>query len=40
VHDRVQELLAGGVDELLLLAIPVADEARERGQLLRVIGYF
>lgn len=38
VRDRVQELLASGVDELLLLALPMADEARERKQLLRLIG--
>lgn len=38
VRDRVQELLASGVDELMLLAIPIADEAMERRQLLHVIG--
>src|SRR5713101_3175059 len=38
VRDRVQELLANGLDELLLLAIPIADEATERKQLLHLIG--
>jgi alkanesulfonate monooxygenase SsuD/methylene tetrahydromethanopterin reductase-like flavin-dependent oxidoreductase (luciferase family) len=38
VRDRVQELLANGLDELLLLAIPIADEAIERKQLLHLIG--
>jgi alkanesulfonate monooxygenase SsuD/methylene tetrahydromethanopterin reductase-like flavin-dependent oxidoreductase (luciferase family) len=40
VRDRVQELLAGGVDELLLLAIPIANEAMEREELLHLIGSF
>ena len=38
VRDRVQELLANGLDELLLLAMPIADEAMERKQLLHLIG--
>jgi F420-dependent oxidoreductase-like protein len=38
VRDRVQELLASGVDELLLTLMPIADEAREREQLLRLVG--
>jgi F420-dependent oxidoreductase-like protein len=38
VRDRVQALLGSGLDELLLLAIPIADEARERAQLLHLIG--
>ncbi|QBD79688.1 LLM class flavin-dependent oxidoreductase [Ktedonosporobacter rubrisoli] len=38
VRDRVQELLASGLDELLLLAIPIVDEAMERKQLLHLIG--
>ena len=37
VEKRVRELLASGLDELLLMLIPVADEARERQQLVRVI---
>jgi alkanesulfonate monooxygenase SsuD/methylene tetrahydromethanopterin reductase-like flavin-dependent oxidoreductase (luciferase family) len=37
VRDRVQELLASGLDELLLLAIPIADEAMERRQMLHLI---
>jgi alkanesulfonate monooxygenase SsuD/methylene tetrahydromethanopterin reductase-like flavin-dependent oxidoreductase (luciferase family) len=38
VRDRVQELLASGLDELLLIAMPIADEVRERKQLLDLIG--
>ena len=38
VRDRVRELLASGLDELLLLGIPIADEAMERKQLLHLIG--
>jgi alkanesulfonate monooxygenase SsuD/methylene tetrahydromethanopterin reductase-like flavin-dependent oxidoreductase (luciferase family) len=38
VRDRVQELLGSGLDELLLLAIPIADEAMERKQMLHLIG--
>lgn len=38
VRGRVQELFASGLDELLLLAIPIADEAMEREQLLHLIG--
>ncbi|HET8840500.1 MAG TPA: LLM class flavin-dependent oxidoreductase [Ktedonobacteraceae bacterium] len=38
VRNRVHELLASGLDELLLLAIPIADEARERKHLLELIG--
>ena len=38
VRDRVQELLTGGLDELLLLALPIVDEATERKQLLHLIG--
>jgi alkanesulfonate monooxygenase SsuD/methylene tetrahydromethanopterin reductase-like flavin-dependent oxidoreductase (luciferase family) len=38
VRDRVQELLANGLDELLLLAMPIADEAMERKHLLHLIG--
>jgi alkanesulfonate monooxygenase SsuD/methylene tetrahydromethanopterin reductase-like flavin-dependent oxidoreductase (luciferase family) len=37
VRDRVQELLTNGLDELLLLAIPIVDEAMERKQLLHLI---
>jgi len=35
---RVQELLASGLSELQLLAIPIADEQVERKQLLHLIG--
>jgi alkanesulfonate monooxygenase SsuD/methylene tetrahydromethanopterin reductase-like flavin-dependent oxidoreductase (luciferase family) len=38
VEKRVRELIASGLDELLLMLVPVADEAREREQLLQVIG--
>ncbi len=38
VRDRVQELLVSGLDELLLLPIPIVDEAIERKQLFRLIG--
>lgn len=38
VEKRLRELIASGLDELLLMMVPVADEAREREQLLRVIG--
>jgi len=37
VEKRLRELLASGLDELLLMLIPVADEAREREQLVQVI---
>lgn len=33
----VRELLASGLDELLLMLVPVTDEAREREQLMQVI---
>lgn len=38
VGQRLRELLASGLDELLLMLIPVKDEARERSELLQVIG--
>ncbi len=38
VEQRLRELLASGLDELLLMLIPVKDEARERGELMQVIG--
>jgi alkanesulfonate monooxygenase SsuD/methylene tetrahydromethanopterin reductase-like flavin-dependent oxidoreductase (luciferase family) len=38
VRDRVQELLASGLDELLLITMPIADEAKERKQLFDLIG--
>jgi len=38
VKQRVQALIASGLDELLLMLVPVADEARERAQLARLIG--
>jgi F420-dependent oxidoreductase-like protein len=37
VEKRVRELLASGLDELMLMLVPVADEAREREQLIQVI---
>jgi alkanesulfonate monooxygenase SsuD/methylene tetrahydromethanopterin reductase-like flavin-dependent oxidoreductase (luciferase family) len=38
VEKRLRELIASGLDELLLMLVPIADEAREREQLLQVIG--
>lgn len=38
VSRRIRELLASGLDELLLMLIPVKDEASERSELLQVIG--
>src|SRR2546421_3881691 len=38
VEKRVRELIASGLDELLLMQVPVADEASELAQLMRVIG--
>lgn len=37
VEKRLRELIASGLDELLLMPVPVANEAREREQLLQVI---
>jgi F420-dependent oxidoreductase-like protein len=37
VEKRVRELIASGLDELLLMLVPVADEAREREQLMQII---
>ena len=38
VEKRLRELLASSLDELMLMLVPVADEVREREQLLQVIG--
>jgi len=38
VEKRVRELIASGLDELLLMLVPVADEAHERERLIQVIG--
>jgi F420-dependent oxidoreductase-like protein len=38
VQQRIRELLASGLDELLIAPVPVADEERERQQLLHLIG--
>ncbi len=38
VETRLRELLASGLDELMLMLVPVADEASERAQLIRVMG--
>ncbi|HJT55351.1 MAG TPA: LLM class flavin-dependent oxidoreductase [Ktedonobacteraceae bacterium] len=38
VEQRLRELIASGLDELLLMLVPVADEASERRQLMEVIG--
>jgi F420-dependent oxidoreductase-like protein len=37
VEKRLREQLASGLDELLLMLVPVADEGREREQLIQVI---
>lgn len=37
VEKRLRELLASGLDELLVMLIPVADETREREQLMQII---
>ena len=37
VQQRVRELIESGLDELLLMMVPVADETREREQLLQII---
>lgn len=37
VEKRLRELIASGLDELLLMPVPVVNEAREREQLLQVI---
>lgn len=38
IAERLRELIAGGLDELMLMLIPVADETREREQLMQIIG--
>src|SRR6266516_3050731 len=38
VEKRLRELIASGLDELMLMLVPVADEEREREQLMQVIG--
>jgi alkanesulfonate monooxygenase SsuD/methylene tetrahydromethanopterin reductase-like flavin-dependent oxidoreductase (luciferase family) len=38
VRDRLKELLASGLDELLLQLRPIADETKERQQLLQLVG--
>jgi alkanesulfonate monooxygenase SsuD/methylene tetrahydromethanopterin reductase-like flavin-dependent oxidoreductase (luciferase family) len=38
VRQRVQELLASGLDEVQLQLMPIADEERERKQLLKLVG--
>jgi F420-dependent oxidoreductase-like protein len=37
VEKRLRDLLTSGLDELLLMLVPVADEVREREQLMQVI---
>jgi alkanesulfonate monooxygenase SsuD/methylene tetrahydromethanopterin reductase-like flavin-dependent oxidoreductase (luciferase family) len=37
VRNRLKELLASGLDELLLQLMPIADEAKERQQLLQLV---
>jgi F420-dependent oxidoreductase-like protein len=38
IRNTIQELLANGLDELQLQLVPIADETRERQQLLQLIG--
>jgi alkanesulfonate monooxygenase SsuD/methylene tetrahydromethanopterin reductase-like flavin-dependent oxidoreductase (luciferase family) len=38
VRHRIQELLASGLDELVLQLVPVSSETRERRQLLQLVG--
>jgi len=38
VRHRVQELLTSGLDELQLQLVPIADEEKERKQLLKLVG--
>src|SRR6266702_7234220 len=38
VEKRLRELIASGLDELRLMLVPIADEVREREQLLQIIG--
>ena len=38
VRDRLVAALVGGLDEILVMLVPVADEAAERSRLMRLIG--
>jgi hypothetical protein len=38
IKDRLQELLAAGIDELNIGSVVIADAAQERSQLARLIG--
>lgn len=38
VEKHLRELIASGLDELLLMLVPVADETYEREQLMQVTG--
>jgi alkanesulfonate monooxygenase SsuD/methylene tetrahydromethanopterin reductase-like flavin-dependent oxidoreductase (luciferase family) len=38
VRSRIQELLASGLDELMLQLIPIDDKATERKQLFHLVG--
>jgi alkanesulfonate monooxygenase SsuD/methylene tetrahydromethanopterin reductase-like flavin-dependent oxidoreductase (luciferase family) len=38
VQNKIKELLASGLDELMLQLIPITDEATERKQLLHLVG--
>jgi alkanesulfonate monooxygenase SsuD/methylene tetrahydromethanopterin reductase-like flavin-dependent oxidoreductase (luciferase family) len=38
VRSRIQELLASGLDELMLQFVPIADQERELNQLLQIVG--
>jgi len=37
IQARIKDLLASGLDELLLQLVPVVDEAAERRRLLQVV---
>jgi hypothetical protein len=38
IAQRLSELLAQGLDELVVLLVPVQDASQERAQLVRLIG--
>jgi alkanesulfonate monooxygenase SsuD/methylene tetrahydromethanopterin reductase-like flavin-dependent oxidoreductase (luciferase family) len=38
IRHRLKELLAGGLDELMLQLLPIADEEGERKQLIHLVG--
>jgi F420-dependent oxidoreductase-like protein len=40
IADRLRALLAAGLDELMVMLVPVADEAAEAARLMRLVGQF